>query len=137
MERKKPVQEQPPASAEPRIACWDQSSKFVSRVQHMMELARKARKGRPARKAEELEFNRQLGERMEMLRKRAGVQAIGMAHALGISGSQYYWYEVGRDRCPPFRLVKIAQELGVPITKLLPSTKYSAYSLQVQKSLLV
>ena len=94
-------------------------------------------KGRKPRTSEEKEFNRKLGERIEMLRVKARVSQIDMAKALGIEASRLYWYEAGRSDVPPLILVKLAAQLGVTVDAITKQKLHSCGSrLQIQRTLL-
>lgn len=75
---------------------------------------------RKPKSEEELRFNVVLGTRIEMARKRAGLSQSELAAAIEISQSQVMCYESGEHRCPPFRLSRIADTLGVELAKLVP-----------------
>jgi transcriptional regulator with XRE-family HTH domain len=80
------------------------------------------------RSTEELKFNALIGDLICKARKRRGVMAKELAQAAGVSRSQMYWYEVGRDRCPVFVLDIFARRLGVPFTDFLPMYRYGGFS---------
>jgi transcriptional regulator with XRE-family HTH domain len=75
---------------------------------------------------EEIAFNVRMGQLIEAARMAKGMTTRSAAEAMGISATQYYWYESGRDRIPLYRLHKLAQELQVRVTELMPVTNASS-----------
>jgi transcriptional regulator with XRE-family HTH domain len=73
----------------------------------------------------EREFNVQVGQRICRARKVAGLTAKQLGRAAAISAAQVYWYEVGRNRCPPFVLNAFAQRLKISLRDLVPNTRSS------------
>jgi transcriptional regulator with XRE-family HTH domain len=79
---------------------------------------------------EELGFNAVVGARIESLRKGAGLSIIELAVAVGVGRSQLGSWESGEYRCPPFYLSKIASELSVPVSSLIPNVRKYGKSQQ-------
>ncbi len=75
---------------------------------------------RPAKTIEEIAFNQLVGARICRLRKTRNLRQAELAGAAGISGGQLYFYEIGVQRCPIYRLVLIAHRLGVSVESLIP-----------------
>jgi len=69
----------------------------------------------------EKQFNVAVGQRICRARRVAGLTAGQLGDAAGISSTQVYWYEVGRNRCPPFVLSKFANRLKIPLQDLVPN----------------
>jgi transcriptional regulator with XRE-family HTH domain len=69
----------------------------------------------------EKEFNVMVGQRICRARKVAGLNASQLASVVGISDAQVYWYEVGRNRCPPFVLNAFAQRMKISLRDLVPN----------------
>jgi len=66
------------------------------------------------------QFFKKLGERLEEKRKQAGYNnAEYFAHEAGVSRSQYGKYESGTSDIRISNLLKIAEELEIPVDELL------------------
>lgn len=66
------------------------------------------------------QFFAQLGKRLEEKRRQAGYEnAEYFAHEAGVSRSQYGKYENGISDIRLSNLLKISEELGIPIDELL------------------
>jgi transcriptional regulator with XRE-family HTH domain len=78
-----------------------------------------ARRKRIRSESEE-QFNSELGKRIEQLRRKRGFSQKSFAQAVQISPQQLYWYEVGRNTCPPVLLARMAYVLVVTLTDLVP-----------------
>lgn len=80
----------------------------------------------PRRKSEkDVEFDVQVGARIEAARKRREMTAKRLAATVGITQSQLYFYEAGTCSCPVRTLNLIADALGAAVTSLMPNTSCS------------
>ncbi len=66
-------------------------------------------------------INAEIGRRIEQLRRARGFKPAKFAHAVQISPQRLYWYEVGRNACPPAILARIAYVLVVSVADLVPN----------------
>jgi len=76
---------------------------------------------------QERQFNVAVGQRICRARKVAGLSASQLAIAAGISDVQVYWYEVGRNRCPPYVLNKFAHRMKISLRDLVPNITTSCF----------
>ena len=70
---------------------------------------------------QERQFNVAVGQRICRARRVAGLTAEQLAETAGVSGSQIYWYEVGRNRCPPYVLNAFARRMKIDLQDLVPN----------------
>lgn len=78
--------------------------------------------GRRPRSNDETRFNELLGSHIARARRFRNVSMPDLAAAVGVSRTQLYHWESGRDRIPVFRLHAIAGTLGVSVTALMPKS---------------
>lgn len=74
---------------------------------------------RKAKSEAENAFNRAVGRNLEALRRERKVMQTEFARSLGVSESQLYYYENGRDRLPMYLAVRAARLLQVPLATLV------------------
>ncbi|MDR3741614.1 MAG: helix-turn-helix transcriptional regulator [Terracidiphilus sp.] len=77
-------------------------------------------RGKRIRSVSEEQFNAEMGKRIEAIRRKRGFTQVDFARAVQISPQQLYWYEVGRNTCPPVLLARMAYVLVVALTDLVP-----------------
>jgi DNA-binding XRE family transcriptional regulator len=65
-------------------------------------------------------FDREVGLRLQLMRKRRGVTQAVLAEKIGIARPSYTNIEAGRQRVPVDVLWRAAVILGVPISSLVP-----------------
>ena len=65
------------------------------------------------------EVDVQVGQRIRVLRQEAAMSQTVLAEHLGVTFQQVQKYEKGTNRVGAGRLTKIADALGVPVTRLL------------------
>lgn len=78
--------------------------------------------GRQPRSSDETRFNELLGSHIARARRFREISMPELAAAVGVSRSQLYHWESGRDRVPVWRLHKISVALGVSVTALMPKS---------------
>ncbi|MEN0654179.1 MULTISPECIES: helix-turn-helix domain-containing protein [Hyphobacterium] len=61
------------------------------------------------------DFDVELGERIRIARKLAGLTQTALADKLGLTFQQIQKYELGRNRIAAGRLVELAEALGKPL----------------------
>jgi transcriptional regulator with XRE-family HTH domain len=69
------------------------------------------------------EVDGQVGQRIRVLRLEAQLSQTSLAEQLGVTFQQVQKYEKGTNRVGAGRLTKIADVLGVPVTRLLGSNE--------------
>src|SRR5262245_63801620 len=61
----------------------------------------------------------EVGQRIRVLRQKAKLTQTALAEQVGVAFQQVQKYENGRNRVSAGRLVRIADVLGVPVSRLL------------------
>lgn len=64
-------------------------------------------------------FAKELGRRLARIRKEQGLTQTELAEALNLSQAVVAEYEAGRKNMPTWRLINVAEALGVPPDMLL------------------
>ena len=64
-------------------------------------------------------LDREIGARLKLIRRRAGVSQAALGAALGVSFQQVQKYETGANRVSGSALIKLARVLGVSALDLL------------------
>lgn len=69
-----------------------------------------------AKQEGEKKFNRRIGRRLHELRISHGMSQTALAEALGVTFQQIQKYETGFNAASPWKLARLAEILGVPLT---------------------